>query len=49
MLFRSDISANYVGLLSGYWWQTLFPALALASLVVAVSLIADSIEQVLNA
>ena len=45
----ADISANYVGLLSGYWWQTLFPALALASLVVAVSLIADSIEQVLNA
>jgi peptide/nickel transport system permease protein len=45
----ADISANYVGLPAGYWWQTLFPALALASLVVAVSLIADSIEQVLNA
>ena len=45
----SDIAANYSGLLAGYWWQTLFPALALASLVVAVSLIADSIEQVLNA
>jgi peptide/nickel transport system permease protein len=44
----ADISANYVGLPAGYWWQTLFPALALASLVVAVSLIADSIEQVLN-
>jgi len=45
----ADISANYVGLPAGYWWQTLFPALALASLVVAVSLIADSIEQVLSA
>jgi len=45
----ADIAANYVYLISGYWWQTLFPALALASLVVAVSLVADSIEQVLNA
>jgi peptide/nickel transport system permease protein len=43
----ADISANYIGLLSGYWWQTLFPALAIASLVIAVILIADSIEQVL--
>ena len=45
----ADIAANYIGLPAGYWWQTLFPALALASLVVAVSLIADSIEQVLSA
>ena len=45
----SDIQANYSGLLAGYWWQTLFPALAIASLVIAVAFIADSIEQVLNA
>jgi len=45
----SDIAANYSGLLAGYWWQTLFPALAIATLVTAVALIADSIEQVLNA
>lgn len=44
-----DIAANYSGLLAGYWWQTLFPALAIASLVIAVAFIADSIEQVLNA
>ena len=44
----SDIAANYSGLLAGYWWQTLFPALAIASLVTAVNLITDSIEQVLN-
>ena len=44
-----DIAANYSNLLAGYWWQTLFPALAIASLVVAVALVADSIEQVLNA
>jgi peptide/nickel transport system permease protein len=44
----TDIAANYSGLLAGYWWQTLFPALAIASLVIAVALIADSIEQVLG-
>ena len=43
----ADIAANYSGLLAGYWWQTLFPALAIASLVTAVNLITDSIEQVL--
>jgi peptide/nickel transport system permease protein len=43
----ADISANYVTLGAGYWWQTLFPALAIASLVTAVNLITDSIEQVL--
>jgi peptide/nickel transport system permease protein len=45
----ADISANYTGLLAGYWWQTLFAALAIASVVTAVNLITDSIEQVLNA
>ncbi len=45
----ADIAANYSGLLAGYWWQTLFPALAIASLVTAVNLITDAIEQVLNA
>ncbi len=45
----ADIAANYSGLLAGYWWQTLFPALAIASLVTAINLITDSIEQVLNA
>jgi peptide/nickel transport system permease protein len=44
----SDIAADYSGLLAGYWWQTLFPALAIASLVTAVNLITDSTEQVLN-
>ena len=45
----ADISANYSGLPAGFWWQTLFTALAIASLVTAVNLITDSIEQVLNA
>jgi peptide/nickel transport system permease protein len=42
-----DIAANYVNLTAGYWWQVLFPALAIASLVIAVILVTDSIEQVL--
>jgi peptide/nickel transport system permease protein len=32
---------------AGYWWPTLFPALAIASLVISINLITDSIEQVL--
>jgi peptide/nickel transport system permease protein len=43
----ADIAADYIGLTAGYWWQVLFPALAIASLVVGVNLITDSIEQVL--
>jgi peptide/nickel transport system permease protein len=43
----ADIAADYIGLTAGYWWQVLFPALAIASLVIAVNLITDSIEQVL--
>jgi peptide/nickel transport system permease protein len=43
----SDIAHNYVTLGAGYWWMTLFPALAIASLVIAVNLVTDSIEQVL--
>jgi peptide/nickel transport system permease protein len=42
----SDIAANYGVLAAGYWWETLFPALAIASLVIAINLITDSLEQV---
>jgi peptide/nickel transport system permease protein len=41
-----DIAGSYQYLAAGYWWQTLFPALAIASLIVAVNLIGDSIEAV---
>jgi len=44
----ADIYANYGVLPAGYWWETLFPALAVASLITAINLVADSIEQVLN-
>jgi len=43
----ADIAANYGVLPAGYWWMTLFPALAIASLVVSINLVTDSIEQVL--
>ena len=43
----TDISANYVLLGAGYWWETLFPALAIATLIIAINLLADSVEQVL--
>ncbi len=43
-----DIAFNYVLLGAGYWWETLFPALAIASLVMALNLVTDSIEQVLS-
>ena len=44
----ADISANYGVLPAGYWWMTLFPALAIASLVIAINLVGDSIEQVVS-
>jgi len=43
----ADIASSYQYLAAGYWWQTLFPALAIASLVIAINLMADSIESVL--
>jgi peptide/nickel transport system permease protein len=43
----ADIAANYGVLPAGYWWETLFPALAIASLIVGINLVTDSIEQVL--
>lgn len=41
-----DIANSYQYLAAGYWWETFFPALAIASLVVAINLVADSIEAV---
>jgi peptide/nickel transport system permease protein len=42
------VSQEYTNMISGVWWPTLFPALAIASTVVAVNLIADSLQSVLN-
>ena len=43
----TDIANSYQYLGAGYWWEVLFAALAIASLVVAINLIADAIEAVL--
>jgi len=42
-----QIADNYQDL-SFEWWAVLFPALAIASLVVAVNLVSDSVQQVLE-
>jgi len=42
------VSEEYTNMISGVWWPTLFPALAIASTVVAVNLIADSLQSVLS-
>ena len=42
------VSEEYTNMISGVWWPTLFPALAIASTVIAVNLIADSLQSVLN-
>jgi peptide/nickel transport system permease protein len=42
-----EIAQNYPQVTAGFWWEVLFDALAIASLVIAVNLISDSIERVL--
>ncbi len=44
-----QISDNYGLLPSGtYWWTVLFPALAIATLIIGLNLIADALQQVLD-
>ncbi len=43
-----DIQANYGLLAAGYWWEVLFDALAIATLVVGVNMLATSIEATLD-
>ena len=40
-----DVASNYPDIINGTWWPTIFPALAIASLVIGVNLIADSMEK----
>lgn len=42
------ISDNYGLIDGGYWWTVAFPALATASLVVGVNLLADGLQRVLS-
>ncbi len=43
-----EIFSNYGELTAGYWWEVLFDALAIASLVIGVNMIANSIETTLD-
>lgn len=43
-----EIASNYGVVTAGYWWEVLFDALAIASLVIGVNLIADSVEGTLD-
>ena len=45
----AQVSDNYRLLQAHVWWSTLFPALAIASLVIAINLIADAVQSVLEA
>jgi peptide/nickel transport system permease protein len=40
------VSDEYTNMIAGKWWPTLFPALAIASCVVAINLIADALQSV---
>jgi peptide/nickel transport system permease protein len=42
------VAQEYNNMIAGTWWPTLFPALAIASTVVAVNLVADSIQSVMS-
>jgi peptide/nickel transport system permease protein len=43
-----EIASNYQQVTAGYWWEVLFDALAIISLVVAVNFVADAVEGVLS-
>lgn len=42
----AQASQAYGFISAGYWWESLFPALAVASLVVSINLISDGLRQV---
>ena len=44
----ADISSNYQLITVGYWWESLFDALAIATLVVGINMLATSIESALD-
>ncbi|HLI61049.1 MAG TPA: ABC transporter permease [Solirubrobacteraceae bacterium] len=45
----ADISSNYTLITTGYWWESLFDALAIASLVIGINMFASSVEAALDA
>jgi len=45
----TQVSEAFRSISAGIWWTTVFPAAAIASLVIAANLIADSVQSVLEA
>ncbi len=45
----ADISNNYQLITTGYWWESLFDALAIATLVIGINMFATSVESALEA
>jgi peptide/nickel transport system permease protein len=45
----AQVSEGYNSISAGIWWTTFFPAMAIASLVIAVNLIADAVQSVMEA
>lgn len=43
-----DVSQNYEQIVRDIWWPSIFPAIAIASMVIGVNLIADSIDKALK-
>ena len=43
-----DVAESYQQIVRDVWWPSIFPALAIASLVIGVNLIADSIDKALK-
>lgn len=43
-----DVSQNYEQIIREVWWPSIFPAMAIASLVIGVNLITDSIDKALK-
>jgi peptide/nickel transport system permease protein len=43
-----QIAEEYTNMIAGIWWTTVFPALAIATTVIAVNLIADALQSVLS-
>lgn len=43
-----DVAGNYTQIVRDVWWPAIFPALAIASLVIGVNLVTDSIDKALK-
>jgi peptide/nickel transport system permease protein len=44
----NDVNSNYEQIVNDIWWPSIFPAVAIASLVIGVNLMADSIDKALK-